>query len=212
MITRNVIFGLLAKKTGVEISLMMKEKTKQALDKKRKEMDKEIKNRLKNLIYGEDDQTLEEVVGQQLKMRKKTLSVAESCTGGLIGHRMTNIAGSSAYFNNSAITYSNIAKIKQLGVSPLLIKKYGAVSPKVALAMAEGIRKTTQSDIGVAVTGIAGPGGGTPKKPVGLVYFGLSDQKGLFWEEARYVVDRETFKWLASSNALNMLRLRLMNT
>ncbi|MHB8481261.1 MAG: competence/damage-inducible protein A [Nitrospiria bacterium] len=209
MATENVIFGLLAKGTGVEISLMIKDKKPIKVDQKRKEMDKAIKNRLKNLIYGEDDQTLEEIVGQQLKKKRQTLSVAESCTGGLISHRITNVPGSSTYFNNSTITYSNASKIKLLGVPAQLIKKYGAVSPRVAMAMAQGVRKTGQSDIGIAVTGIAGPGGGSIRKPAGLVYLGLSDQKGLFWEEARYFGDREAFKWLASSKALDMLRLRL---
>ena len=205
----NVIFGLLAKGTGVEISLMIQDKNLKNIDQKQKNLDKIIKNRLKNLIYGENDQTLEEMVGHQLKKKRQTLSVAESCTGGLISHRITNIPGSSTYFNSSTITYSNASKIKLLGVSPQLIKKYGAVSPRVAMAMAQGVRKTGQSDIGIAVTGIAGPGGGSTRKPVGLVYLGLSDQKGVFWEEARYFGDREAFKWLASSKALDMLRLRL---
>jgi nicotinamide-nucleotide amidase len=97
-----------------------------------------------------------------------------------------------------------------LGVTAALIKKYGAVSPGVALAMAEGVRRIGQSDFGLSITGIAGPTGGSSRKPVGLVYFGLSDRKGNYWEEARYPVDREAFKWFASSKALDMIRHRLL--
>lgn len=207
---RNVDLGLLAKGTGAEVSLLIKGERSKRAKTLMKELDQTIKTRLKDLIYGEDDQTLENVVGLALKKRKKTLSVAESCTGGLVSHRLTNIPGSSAYFNCSSITYSNRSKVDQLGVSPLLIRKYGAVSANVALAMAEGIRKAGKSDLGVAITGIAGPGGGTRQKPVGLVYFGLSDKKGSYWEEAHYTVDREMFKWFASSKALDMVRQRLL--
>ncbi len=205
-----VTFGLLAKKTGVEISILIKGEKPQEIQKTLREIDVGIKKRLENFIYGENDETLEGVVGRQLKNKKKSLAVAESCTGGLLCHRITNVSGSSAYFSSSAVTYSNEAKVKQLGVPLRLIKKYGAVSAKVAMAMAEGIRKSSRSDFGLAVTGIAGPGGATAHKPVGLVYFGLADQKGLCWEEARYTADRETFKWFASSKALDMLRLRLL--
>ncbi len=206
----NVDLGLLAKGTGAEVSLLIKDEETKKAKMRMKAIDQAIKSRLKDLIYGEDDQTLENVVGLALKKRRKTLSVAESCTGGLVSHRLTNIPGSSDYFNCSSITYSNRSKIDQLGVPPLLIKKYGAVSANVALAMAEGIRKAGKSDLGVAITGIAGPGGGTEQKPVGLVYFGLSDKKGSYWEEARYTADRETFKWFASSKALDMVRHRLL--
>lgn len=208
--SENVDLGLLAKGTGAEVSLLIKNEEPKRAKIRMKEFDQAIKSRLKDLIYGEDDQTLEEVVGLALKKRRKTLSVAESCTGGLVSHRLTNVPGSSAYFNCSSITYSNRSKIEQLGVSPLLIRKYGAVSANVALAMAEGIRKAGKSDLGVAITGIAGPGGGTPQKPVGLVYFGLSDKRGSYWEEARYTADRETFKRFASSKALDMVRHRLL--
>ncbi|MBI1823151.1 MAG: competence/damage-inducible protein A [Nitrospirae bacterium] len=209
---QNVQIGLLAKGTGAEVSLLIKElKMKRAKEQLRK-FDQTIQSRLKNLIYGVGEQSLEKVVGQELARRKKTLSIAESCTGGLVSHRLTNIPGSSVYFNGSAVTYSNRSKIEQLGVSPSLIKKYGAVSPGVALAMAEGIRTVSQSDYGLSITGIAGPGGGTSRKPIGLVYFGLSDRKGNYWEEARYPVDREAFKWFASSKALDMIRHRLQKT
>ena len=208
----DVNIGLLAKGTGAEVSVLVKNEKLKIAKQRLKSLDQTIKSRLKGLIYGEGNQTLEAVVGLELKKRKKTLAVAESCTGGLVSHRITNIPGSSAYFKCSLITYSNQSKIQQLGVSSHLIKKYGAVSPKVALAMAEGIRRVGQSDFGIAITGIAGPGGGAPpNKPVGLVYFGLSDQKGSYWEEARYTVERETFKWFASSKALDMVRQRLLN-
>ena len=120
-------------------------------------------------IYSRNGESLEEVVGAMLRERSLTVACAESCTGGLIGHRLTEVPGSSDYFLESAVVYSNRAKIRRLGVPAALIEKHGAVSAPVARAMALGVRKTSGADIGVAVTGVAGPGGGTARKPVGLV-------------------------------------------
>ena len=117
---------------------------------------------------------LEEQVADVLLRRRLTLAVAESCTGGLIGHRLTNVAGSSAYFIAGVVAYAYEAKEKLLGVPHDLLAREGAVSEPVVLAMARGVRQAMQTDIGIAVTGIAGPGGGTPSKPVGLTYVGLA--------------------------------------
>ncbi len=120
------------------------------------------------------DEKLLNSVSQQLKKRNLTIATAESCTGGLISHMLTNISGSSDYFDGGVVSYSNRAKIELVGVKDNMIKKYGAVSEQVALAMAEGIRTKSKVDIGLATTGIAGPTGGTKEKPVGLVYIAIS--------------------------------------
>ena len=119
---------------------------------------------------------LEEKVAQKLIKTKKTLSLAESCSGGLLSHRLTNIPGSSHFLKFSVVVYDNQAKIKLLSVPPLLIKRNGAVSEPVAIAMARGIRKVLNTSFGISVTGIAGPGGGTKEKPVGLIYIGLAQK------------------------------------
>ncbi len=134
----------------------------------------QIIERLKPYWYGKDEDTLEQVVGRLLMMLNKTVSTAESCTGGLVSSRLTDVPGSSAYTSLNAITYSNDQKEKLLGVSSKTLATLGAVSPETAAEMADGIRKVSGSDIGLALTGIAGPTGGTDEKPVGLVYIGLS--------------------------------------
>ena len=157
-----------------------------------------------------DDETLEGNLGRRLREKKLTLATAESCTGGLIGHRLTNIAGSSDYFLEGAVTYSNESKVKRLGVDPELIQQRGAVSREVAIAMAVGIRKVSGADLGIAVTGIAGPTGGD-NKPVGLTFIALSD--GDFTECERYVFpqDRIRNKERSAQAALNLLRQRLLH-
>ena len=142
---------------------------------------------------------------------KQTLAVAESCTGGLIGHRLTQVSGSSEYFLEGAVTYSNQAKHRRLGVERELLDKYGAVSREVSLAMAEGIRTTAGADIGLSVTGIAGPTGGTEQKPVGLTFIAVSDQEGSECREFLFQQDRVRNKERAAQAALNLLRLHLVN-
>jgi len=134
----------------------------------------EILNRVGAYCYGKDDDTLESVVGEMLLSQKLTLAVAESCTGGLVSHRLTNVPGSSAYTRLNVVTYSNIAKEKMLEIPQEVIQQHGAVSEAVAAAMAEGIGTKIQTDIGLAITGIAGPTGGSDEKPVGLAYIGLA--------------------------------------
>lgn len=121
---------------------------------------------------------LEQIVGDLLRQRNATLAVAESCTGGLIGGRITEVAGSSKYFSGGVIAYDNHVKIRQLGVAASLITRHGAVSAEVARAMAAGVRKRFQTDYGLSVTGVAGPGGGTPEKPVGTIWLGLAGPNG----------------------------------
>jgi nicotinamide-nucleotide amidase len=161
-------------------------------------------------IFSESGETLEQVVGHLLKEAGTTLAVAESCTGGLIAHRLTEVAGSSAYFEQGFITYSNQSKVDLLGVPPELIREHGAVSEPVARAMARGARKRAGVDIAIAVTGIAGPGGGSPEKPVGLVFVAVSDTVGEKVERYQLPQGRSRIKRWTSQLALNLLRLRLM--
>jgi nicotinamide-nucleotide amidase len=153
------------------------------------------------------DAEVHEVVARRLIEAKTTLAVAESCTGGLISHRLTEVPGISKVLLESVVTYSNESKVKRLGVDPELIRKHGAVSEEVARAMALGVARTSGATIGVAVTGIAGPGGGTEKKPVGLCYMAVDDRV----ESRVFVGERSHVKERAAGYTLNMLRLRLGN-
>lgn len=169
---------------------------------------KEARTRLGDIVYGEDDETMESVVGRLLNKQKLTLAVAESCTGGLIGHRLTQVPGSSAYVDRVAVTYSNRAKVEMLGVPSGVIERHGAVSADVAAAMARGIRERSGASVGVSVTGIAGPGGATGSKPVGLVYVGLDGGPGeaLTKEFRFHGGDRAVIKQRSSQAALDLLR------
>ena len=159
--------------------------------------------------YGQDDELLESVVGRLLLDRGLTVSVAESCTGGLLGNRLTNIAGSSRYIERGVIVYSNRAKEELLGVPEHLLRAHGAVSEPVARAMAEGVCRISGSPCGLAVTGIAGPDGGSAEKPVGTVYIGCATPEGVEVRRCRFDGDRVAIKWQSSQTALDMLRRRL---
>ena len=174
-------------------------------------LEAQIRQKLGNVVYGKGSQTLEEVVGGLLSEKKRTLALAESCTGGLIAHLLTNIPGSSDYFERGVVSYSNDAKISLLDVSPNIIEQHGAVSAETALAMAEGVRWIAQTSYGLAVTGIAGPSGGTPTKPVGLVYIALSsEQAETLCKRCQFSGDRVTIKKRTAQTALQMLRHQLL--
>jgi len=166
----------------------------------------EIRKTLAPWLFSEGELTMEEVVGQLLSASHWTLALAESCTGGLIAHRLTEIPGSSTYLDRGVITYSNKAKQELLGVSPTIVRKYGAVSAQVAEAMAKGIRKKSRVDLGVSVTGIAGPGGGSVKKPIGLVFMAIDGPRGCESQRCQFWGDRSEIKFRASQAALNMIR------
>jgi len=170
---------------------------------------KELERILGDAVYGRGEDTLEAFVGKLLIERNLTLSVAESCTGGLIAHRLTNIPGSSQYFMHGSICYSNQAKIQQLGVKPETLQKYGAVSLQTAIEMADGVRRIMDTKIGLATTGIAGPTGGSAAKPVGTVYIGIATEKSK--ECLHFFCGRERIlnKCYFSQMALNQLRLFL---
>jgi PncC family amidohydrolase len=159
--------------------------------------------------YGQDEDTLEAVVGRLLLERGLTVSVAESCTGGLLGHRLTNIAGSSRWVERGVIVYSNRAKEELLGVPEALLRAHGAVSAPVAEAMVVGICRASGSPCGLAVTGIAGPDGGSADKPVGTVYLACAAPEGVEVRRHRFAGGRVAIKWQSSQAALDMLRRRL---
>ncbi len=206
----NPVVGLTAKETGVDIRIIARETTAELSQVLAERTDAKIREKLGDAVYGVDGQDMEEVVGALLKQRRLKLSVAESCTGGLIGARITNIPGSSEYFERGVVTYSNAAKTEMLGVPTALMDRHGAVSREVAEAMAQGIRQAARTDVGLSVTGIAGPGGGTKEKPVGLVYISLSSAQGLKTDEHRFLGDREQIRMRASQMALDMVRRHLI--
>lgn len=170
-----------------------------------------ISDTLEEDIYSIEGEELEEVIGKLLKNRHQTLAVAESCTGGLLGHRITNVPGSSGYFLQGILAYDNAAKTNLLGVSPNIIDRFGAVSPQVARAMAQGIKKNAKATYGLSITGIAGPSGGTKEKPVGLVYTALAQGRDDIVEKNLFLGDRNAIKFQSSQKALDMLRRHLSN-
>jgi len=182
------------------------------LDKLKKETDKEVKKLLpiiSKYVYGFDDEELEEAIGRLLLNSNKTLAIAESCTGGYLSHKITSVPGSSQWFNGSMITYNNQVKSNNLGVNESTIVKHGAVSEEVVLEMAENVRKRLNSDIGVSVSGIAGPSGGTPDKPVGTVWIGYSDDQKTVAKKVQFTKDRQLNIQFSATAALNMIRLNL---
>ena len=170
------------------------------------EMVKRMSLALGEHLYSTEGEAMEEVVARALTENRATIAVAESCTGGLLAERLTNIPGSSVYFLGGVVCYSNELKSALVDVPAELIEAKGAVSPEVALALADGIRKRTGATIGVGVTGIAGPGGGTPEKPVGLVHIGIADERGPRERRFQFPGDRERIRMHASQTALDSVR------
>ena len=214
--TPSVQLGLLASTQGVTV--VLREWTALKIGKSGKPSLGNIENLVSQIqqvlgdsIYAKDDQTMENVVGQQLKSTSVTLALAESCTGGLIGHRLTQVPGSSSYLDRGFVCYSNQAKQDLLGVPQKLLQRYGAVSAPVAKAMAVGSRTRSRTDIGLSVTGIAGPGGGSAQKPVGLVFIGIDGPHGPGTKKFQFHGDRQDVKMRASQAALNFLRLYLLH-
>jgi nicotinamide-nucleotide amidase len=169
-----------------------------------------IEDELEDAVYSSKGESLEQIVGYYLQMRGATLAVAESCTGGLLADRITSISGSSRYFLGGVVVYSNELKTKFADVPATLIAKHGAISAEVAGALAVGIRRRCQATFGVGITGVAGPTGATPEKPVGLVYHALASENGTQVEERNFTGDRKRVRWFASQQALDMVRRKLM--
>ena len=165
---------------------------------------------LTDRIFSRDGQALHEVVARELTLNNTTIAVAESCTGGLLAQRLTSIAGSSSFFLGGVVCYSNERKTAWADVPPELIATKGAVSPEVAVALADGIRRRVGSALGLGVTGIAGPGGGSEEKPVGTVHIALSHTAGVVERALTLPGDRDAIRWQASQVALDMVRLHLL--
>ena len=203
--TRPVTVAFLPQFTGVDIRLTCPKKNPLI------EIEEKIRDRVDKYIYATGIVNLEETVGDMLVKCGYTISTAESCTGGLLGHRFTNVPGSSRYYLGGVVSYSDDMKMKTLGVQENTLQEFGAVSKQTATEMAQGVRDLFGSDLAIAVTGIAGPGGGTAEKPVGLVYITLVHNDTVWAKEFKFFTDRKLNKQLSSQVALNMVRIHLLN-
>jgi nicotinamide-nucleotide amidase len=201
---------ILFNQSEIEIHLTARGRTEAEAGVLLDRLSEQLEERLGNAVFSFAGEKMEEVVGLKLTVGGYTLAVAESCTGGLIAQRLTDIPGSSKYFIEGVVAYSNDAKTRTLGVEPVLLLEHGAVSAPVAEAMAEGVRKRARTDFGLSVTGIAGPGGGSEDKPIGLVYIALADDAHI--EHRKFIIpgDRQLIRWRASQAALDLLRRRLI--
>ena len=198
-----------AKEGESELRITAMAKTEEEADKLIEPVAKEIYARLGEYIYGEDDTTLVEALVKKLIDKKLTISTAESCTGGLIASEITSVAGSSEIFGSGYVTYANSAKMKMLGVKDKTLADFGAVSQQTAKEMAEGARAASGADIAVSVTGIAGPGGGSAEKPVGLVYTALADDDGTIVKKLNLDGSRDKVRGRTVKNVLKMVIQRI---
>ena len=196
---------------GVRLRITVHGGTTAETDRTIRDVEGRIRSRVSRYIYGTDDEDLETVLGGMLAERKLTIAVAESCTGGLIAHRLTNVSGSSAYFERGVVTYSDASKTELLRVPAGVISAHGAVSRETAESMASGIRVGARTDIGLSTTGIAGPSGGSPSKPVGTVWIGIADTAGTLAIRCNFGEGRVRVKERASQAAMELVRRRLLN-
>ena len=202
----------LAGEGKVRLRITTRAATPEEARKKMEPVEREILSRLGRYYFGRDDETLESAVGRLLRERGETLAVAESCTGGLLAKRLTDIPGSSEYFREGIVAYSNEAKERLLMVPREVLAEHGAVSEPVARGMAEGVRKLSGADYGLSVTGIAGPGGGTEEKPVGLVWVGVADGRGseaVRLDLSAWARSRAAIRERSANMALDLLRRTL---
>jgi len=203
---KRVMFGFYPSFPENHITITVRGKEDAEIESELNRAEKKINNLLGPYIFASGDKTMESIVGELLKERKMMVSVAESCTGGLIGHRLTTISGSSLYFERGLIVYSNRSKVEMLGVMQQTIDSYGAVSDQTVREMAEGVKKIAKTDLGLAVTGIAGPLGESEDKPVGTVFIGLSVDGKIFSAQYRFSGDRDKVKLNTSEMALDWVR------
>src|SRR5918998_2533535 len=201
---------ILFNKSEIEIHLTAQGKTEQEAELLIDGLSGQIEERLGDSIFAFRGERIEEVVGLRLAVGGFTLALAESCTGGLVAHRLTEVPGSSTYFKEGVVAYSNEAKTRLLGVPAELIEAHGAVSAEVAEAMAAGVKRRADTDFGLSVTGVAGPGGGSEEKPVGLVYIALADDAHTEHRRIMLPGDRHLIRWRSSQAALDLLRRRLI--
>lgn len=203
---KNPTLALLSRSGEIHVRLTAKGETAEVAHQLIAELEPRIMERIGEFVFGADEQALEQVVGEALTDRKYTLAVAESCTGGAVSARLTDIPGSSAYLTGSVVSYSNKVKAEFVGVPETILREKGAVSVETARAMAEGIRQRFGVDIGVGVTGIAGPGGGTEEKPVGLVYIAVAGPNGTVAEEERFTGQRSGIRTRTVNATLDLVR------
>jgi nicotinamide-nucleotide amidase len=206
----NPVTTILFNQSEIEIRLTARGRTEKEANDLLDRLSGQIEERLGNAVFSFAGETMEEVVGLKLALGGYTLAVAESCTGGLLAQRITDVPGSSKYFIGGLVAYSNDVKMKALGVEPMLLLEHGAVSAPVAEAMAEGVRSRAETDFGLAITGIAGPGGGTEEKPVGTVFIALASEVKTQHRKLHLPGDRHLIRWRASQAALDLLRRRLL--
>lgn len=208
----NVQTSILFTRTEIEIHLNARGELESEAEEILGELSAKIADALGPAVFSLNGETMEEVVGHMLAERGTTVSVAESCTGGLIAMRLTEVPGSSRYFMEGAVTYSNAAKINSLGVPAGIIETHGAVSAETAEAMAEGMRARAFTDYAISVTGIAGPDGGSEEKPVGTVFIGYADESSVKSMKFVFPGDRELIRWRSSQAALDYLRRRIIKS
>ncbi|KPJ62019.1 MAG: hypothetical protein AMJ42_00365 [Deltaproteobacteria bacterium DG_8] len=207
---KEITFAFLPHYPEISLKLTMRGNDKKYIEKKLKTVERTITKILGDIIFGKDEETLEEVVGNVLRSKGATISVAESCTGGLITHRLTNIPGSSDYLERSLIVYSNRAKKELLKVPANILNRFGSVSKETAEYMAKGIKTLSKTTLGLAVTGIAGPTGGTPEKPVGTTFISLAYGRLVKTQKHIFYGDREQIKFITSQYALDIVRRYLL--
>lgn len=201
---------ILFNRSEIEIHLAAQAETESEADRLLEEVAKKIADKLGIAVFTTNDETMEQVIGNLLTKENKTLSIAESCTGGLIAERITEVAGASRYFIEGVVAYANEAKIRTLNVPKELIEAHGAVSGEVAEAMAKGVRERAKTDFGISVTGVAGPDGGNEEKPVGLVFIGFSNAVETKSIKINLPGDRYLIRWRASQAALDFLRRKIL--
>ena len=201
---------ILAGAGEVELHFKSRAATRDAAQRRVDDVAGAVEDELDDAVYSRNGESLEQIVGYWLQMRNATLAVAESCTGGLLAERITSVPGSSRYFLGGAVVYSNNLKTELAGVPAEMIDRHGAVSREVAAALAEGIRYRCESTLGIGITGVAGPAGGTPEKPVGLVFHAVASDTGTEVVQRNFPGDRKRIRRFASTMALDMVRKKLM--
>jgi len=201
---------ILAGAGEIELHLRASAATLEAANQRIDALAGEIEDELDDSVFSTNGESLEQIAGYYLQMRGATVAVAESCTGGMLAERLTSVAGSSRYFTGGMVVYSNELKTRLADVPALLIEEYGAVSREVAAALAEGARDRCNTTVGVGITGVAGPTGGSVEKPVGLVFHAIADEDGTDVVERLFTGDRQRVRRFASQQALDMIRRKLM--
>ncbi|MFH1931973.1 MAG: competence/damage-inducible protein A [Pseudomonadota bacterium] len=204
--TGNIVFGFYPRFPENHITISLRGQDEPTVTKELDRVEMEVRRLVGSYIFAAGDQNMEEVVGHLLLEKNLSISVAESCTGGLIGHRLTSVPGSSSYFHGGVVVYSNQSKVDLLRVDPRTLETHGAVSERTVEEMARGVKDRIKTDLGLAVTGIAGPDGGTRQKPVGTVHVGLAARKKTFSREYRFWGNRGQVKLNSSMMALDWVR------